>query len=191
MISLTELRFALRGLLRILRFDASFVQYYDRSASGALRSFWLAVPLLMIFVMRLGLLHDPKLPPLTDRAWLSMVIAYIINWAYFPLFLLWIGRFIDRDTRVTGCITVYNWLGLLTILTSLPVTLFAWAGMDIGFVQTLDVVSIGLALVCEGYILAVCLQISGYFAMALVVLDFVLNDILFTIAEYLSKGPAF
>ncbi|HVJ42688.1 MAG TPA: hypothetical protein VM639_14395 [Dongiaceae bacterium] len=191
MISLTETRFALRGLLRILRFDSSFVQFYDRSRDGALRSFWLAAPLLVIFLLRLYLLHDPQQPPVTLRMSAAMIIAYAINWAYFPLFLLWIARYIDREKRVIGCIAVYNWLSILAVFTSLPLSLLGWVGLDAGFLQALDIVSVILSLVCEGYILAVCLQISGFFAAAFVILDLILNQILFTLADHLGMAPIF
>lgn len=191
MISLAETRFALRGLLRILRFDSSFVQFYDRSRDGAARSFWLAAPLLLLFLLRLYLQHDPQQPPLTLRMSAAMVIAYAINWAYFPLFLIWVSRFIDRQTKVIGCIAVYNWLSILAIFTSLPISLLGWAGMDDGFLQALDLVSVVISLVCEGFILAVCLQISGFFAAAFVILDLVLNQILFTLANHLGVAPLF
>ena len=191
MISLAETRFALRGLLRILRFDSSFVQFYDRSRDGAIRSFWLAAPLLLIFLLRLYLQHDPQQPPLTLRMSAAMLIAYAINWAYFPLFLVWISRFIGREDRVIGCIAVYNWLSILALFTSLPINLLGWVGMDDGLLQTLDVISLVVSLVCEGYILAVCLQISGFFAAAFVVLDLVLNQMLFTLADHLGAAPLF
>lgn len=191
MISLAETRFALRGLLRILRFDSSFVQFYDRSRDGAIRSFWLAAPLLLIFLLRLYLQHDPQQPPLTLRMSAAMLIAYAINWAYFPLFLVWISRFIGREDRVIGCIAVYNWLSILALFTSLPISLLGWVGMDDGLLQTLDVISLVVSLVCEGYILAVCLQISGFFAAAFVVLDLVLNQMLFTLADHLGAAPLF
>ena len=121
----------------------------------------------------------------------AMLIAYAINWAYFPLFLVWISRFIGREDRVIGCIAVYNWLSILALFTSLPISLLGWVGMDDGLLQTLDVISLVVSLVCEGYILAVCLQISGFFAAAFVVLDLVLNQMLFTLADHLGAAPLF
>ena len=40
MISGRELAFGLMGAWRLIRNDASGLQYFDRSVSGALRSFW-------------------------------------------------------------------------------------------------------------------------------------------------------
>jgi hypothetical protein len=192
MIGLAETKYALRGLLRILRFDASFINYYDRSREGALRSFWLAVPLLALFLFRLYVLRDPHDPPITIRMSAAMVIAYGINWAYFPLFLLWIARYIEREKRIIGCIAIYNWLiSILSIFTSLPIALLAWAGMSDHLSATLDVASLILSMVCEGYVFAICLQIPGFFAAAFVILDFILSQILFSIADLIGHAPIF
>jgi hypothetical protein len=192
MISLAETNYALRGLLRILRFDPGFINFYDRSREGALRSFWLAVPLLALFFFRLYVLRDPQDPPITLRMSTAMVIAYAINWVYFPLFLLWIARYIDREKRVVGCITIYNWLiSLFSLFTGLPVALMGWAGMSENLLTTLDIAGLILSMICEGYVFAVCLQISGFFAVAFVILDFILGQILFSIAGHIGHAPIF
>lgn len=191
MIGRAETGYALRGLLRILRFDPSFINFYDRSREGAMRSFGLAVPLLALFLFRLYVLRDPQDPPLTLRMSAAMVIAYAINWVYFPLFLLWIARYIEREKRVIGCIAIYNWLSLLSFFTSLPVALLGWAGMSDHLTHTLDVASLILSMVCEGYVLAICLQISGFFAAAFVILDFIIGQILFLIASHIGYAPIF
>lgn len=191
MISLAETRYALRGLVRILRFDPRFMDFYDRSRDGALRSFWLSVPLLLVFLLRLYVLRDPQDPPITWRMSSAMVIAYALNWIYFPLFLLWIARHIEREKRVIGCIAVYNWLSILSILTGLPIALLGWAGMQANMLAALDIASLILSLICEGFILAVCLQISGFFATAFVILDFILSQMLFSIADHIGRVPIF
>ncbi|HVI91232.1 MAG TPA: hypothetical protein VM659_23245 [Dongiaceae bacterium] len=191
MISLAETNYACRGLLRVLRFDSGFVQFFDRSREGALRSFWIYVPLLLLDWAQIVLLHDPQAPTLTGRMWAALIIAHIINVFYFPLILLSVGRYIDRANRVIGCITVYNWLNLLTITLGIPMTLLGWAGADDNVILIIQVVNIGLVLVCEGYILAVCLQISGFFAIGFVALDFVIGEMLFSVAHLLGRHSLF
>jgi hypothetical protein len=191
MISLAETRYACRGLFRILRFDSGFLHCFDRSRDGALRSFWIYVPLLLLDWAQLILLHDPQQPALSGRMWAALVIAHIINILYFPLFLLWIGRYIDRASKAVGCITVYNWLNLVTLVFATPMTLLGWAGASDNVLLVIQVVSLGLFLVCEGYVLAVCLQISGLFACAFVALDFVFGDMLFSFAHFLGQKPFF
>ncbi len=190
MISLAETRYAFRGLLRILRFDPSFLQFYDRSREGAVRSFGLALPFLAIFVLRLYLESSPQ-QPLTLRMSAAMLIAYAINWTYFPLLLLSAGRFINREKQVIGCIAVYNWLSLLSLFTSLPIALMGWAGLDDGFLKAVDIAGLAVSLVCEGFILAVCLQISGFFAAAFVILDFILSQMLLGFADHIGHAHSF
>jgi hypothetical protein len=191
MISRAEIRYALLGLTRILRFDPSFLQFYDRSRSGALRSFWIYLPLLVLAWLQLKLLHDPQQPPLTDRMWLSLMIAHVINVMYFPLILLSIGNFINREAQVIGCITVYNWLSLLSIILTGPLTLLAWIDINHLALLILIYLSRALSFICEGYVLAVCLQVSGLFAIAFVALDYVVGEMLFSFAELLAKAPLF
>ena len=191
MISLAETNYACRGLLRVLRFDAGFVHFFDRSREGAIRSFWIYVPLLLLDWLQIVVFQGPQDPPLTGRGWAALIIAHIINIFYFPLILLSIGRYIDRSARVVGCITVYNWLNLVTITLGIPMTLLGWAGADDNVILIIQVVNLGLVLVCEGYVLAVCLQISGLFATAFVALDFVIGEMLFSIAHLLGRHPLF
>lgn len=191
MISRAEIRFALRGLVDILRFNPGFVQFYDRSQAGALRSFSLAIPLLAIYLLDLYIGHDPLQPAIHLRMLASLVIAYVINWVYFPLFLFWITRLINREARVIGCIAIYNWLSILTVFTDLPLSLLSWAGMNDGLLQVLGFIALVIYLVCEGYVLAISLQISGFFAAAFVILDLVLHQILFEIASHMGIAPLF
>jgi len=191
MISLAETNYACRGLLRVLRFDAGFVHFFDRSREGAIRSFWIYAPLLLLDWLQTVLLQGPQDPPMTDRMWAAQIIAHIINIIYFPLILLSVARFIDRTTRVIGCITVYNWLNLVTITLGIPMTLLGWAGADDNVILIIKVVNFGLVLVCEGYVLAVCLQISGLFATAFVALDVVIGEMLFGFADLLGRHSLF
>jgi hypothetical protein len=191
MISLAETGFAIRGLGRILRFDSSFVQFYDRSREGAMRSFWIYVPLIALTWVQLILLHDPQQPPLTGRMWLAFAITEVINVSYFPLILVSIGRHIDREARIIGCIAVYNWLSLLAIIVGVPLTLLSWIGLDDNVMLILNIMSLGLVLICRGYVLAVCLQISGPFAAAFVALDYVIGEMLFAFEHLVGKSPLF
>ena len=191
MITLAEAGIALRGVGRILRFDPDFIRYFDRSRSGALRSFWMAVPLLPIFVLRLYLLHDPQTPPIDSRMFCAMLIGYVLNWIVFPLVLLSLAPVMERKTQVIGTIAVYNWLSLLFILMDVPIIALGAAGLDVSLLQLLDLATLLVALVCEGFILAVTLQIRGFSAAALVLLDFILGQLVFGLTDRIGSYPLF
>jgi hypothetical protein len=191
MISLAETGIALRGIGRILRFDREFIRYFDRSRAGALRSFWMAAIFLPVFLLRFYVLHDPNDLPIDGRMLGAVLIGYAINWMAFPLVLLGLGPMIKRQTQVIGTIAVYNWLSLLLILLNLPIILLALLGIDWSVLQLLDLATFFIALICEGYILAVALQIPGFSAAALVMLDFVLGQIVFGLADRIGAAPLF
>ena len=191
MISRAEIRYALRGLIDILRFNPGFLQFYDRSLAGARRSFQIYVFLLALQTLQTIVFQGPQDPPLTARMWTALTIARIINVVYFPLILLLIGRFIDREKRIVGCIAVYNWLNLLSILLSIPVTLIALAGVDASVLQLCSIVTLFVGLICEGYVLAICLGISPAFAAAFVALDLVIGEILFHLADAMGQHAFF
>ena len=50
MIGMAEVGLGLRGLWRLVCFKPDFALYFDRTAAGARRSFWLAVPILPIYL---------------------------------------------------------------------------------------------------------------------------------------------
>lgn len=191
MITLAETGIALRGVGRILRFDPDFIRYFDRSPKGALRSFWMAAPLLPIFLLRLYLLHDPQSPPIDSRMLCAMLIGYVLNWIIFPLVLLSIAPAMERRNQVIGTIAVYNWLSLLFILMDVPIVALGALGLDVSLLQLLDLATLLVALVCEGFILAVTLQIRGFSAAALVLLDFILGQLIFGLTDRIGSSPLF
>jgi hypothetical protein len=171
MISLAETGIALRGIGRILRFDRDFLHYFDRSRAGAGRSFWMAAVFLPVFMIRFYVLHDPRDLPIDGRMLASVLIAYAINWMAFPLVLLG--------------------LALLLILLNVPIILLALVGLDWSILQLLDLATFLVALICEGYILAIALQIPGLSAAALVMLDFILGQIVFSLADRMGAASLF
>jgi hypothetical protein len=191
MISLAETSIALRGIGRILRFDRDFLRYFDRSRAGALRSFWMAAVFLPIFLIRFYVLHDPNDLPIDGRVLASILIAYAINWMAFPLVLLGLGPLLKRQAQVIGTIAVYNWLSLLLILLNVPIILLALIGLDWSILQLLDLATFLIALICEGYILAIALQIPGLSAAALVMLDFILGQLVFSLADRMGAASLF
>ena len=86
-----EARAAKEGLKRLLRFDAGFALWFDRSARGARRSFTLALPLLPLFLLRFFFESDLK-PELSGLdIFGTATVTYVLSWVMFPLLLIVIG----------------------------------------------------------------------------------------------------
>jgi hypothetical protein len=192
MISLAETSIALRGVSRILRFDPDFIRYFDRSRDGALRSFWMAAPSVLVFLAQLYIQVSPDTPPIGGRMLTAMLLAFAVNCMTFPLVLLSIAPMIGRKPQAVGCITVYNWTtSLLYILLSVPMILLSLTGLSDSIQVWLSYAILLISLTCEGFVLAVTLQIRGLAAASLVALDYVLTQLIYGIAGQLGIHPAF
>jgi hypothetical protein len=191
MISRAETGFALKGLLRVLRFDPTFPLFFDRSPSGAARSFWIYLLLIAWHFLALVLFRDPQQSAISGRMWCAFATTQAINALYFPVVLLAIGSYIDRAAHVVGCITIYNWLQLPSLALNIFLTLIDWLNFDQDAQLILNVVALCVVLLWEGFVLAVCLRISLFFAAAFVALDFVLGQMLFSFLHVIGTAPLF
>src|SRR5262249_59220098 len=109
-----EARFALVGLLRLVRGDRSGLGCFDRSVDGFWRSFRAAIlcyPLyLVLLTMRVAAAdwqHAGGLRIVTVET-----IAYVISWTIFPLLMLSLTRRIGRADRFFDFMVPYNWYQL-------------------------------------------------------------------------------
>ena len=109
-----EARFALIGLLRLLRGDRGGLGCFDRSVDGFWRSFRAAIPCyplyLVLLTMRVAAAdwqHSGGLRIATVET-----IAYIMSWTAFPLLMLSLTRRIGRADRFFDFMVPYNWYQL-------------------------------------------------------------------------------
>lgn len=183
-----EFRLACRGLLLLARFDPGFLRYFDRSASGALRSFWLALPLLPI-----GLLNDwlrTRSPLPSPGLFLAAeIVGYATGWIVFPLLLLGLGRALERDAEVPGAIAPYNWAMLLGVALNLPALVAIGFDPQSSLVGPLDLLVFFYLLTIEGFLLKQCLRLQLWQAVALVAMDVVLSIMLGRLVLVLGDVP--
>ena len=109
-----EARFALTGLMRLVRGDRGGLGCFDRSVDGFWRSFRAAIPCyplyLLLLTMRVAAAdwqHAGGLRIVTVET-----IAYVISWTIFPLLMLNLTRRIGRADRFFDFMVPYNWYQL-------------------------------------------------------------------------------
>ena len=190
--SLGEVGLGLRGLWRLIRFKSDFAPYFDRSPAGARRSFWLAVPILPLYLgLQLPAILEAAKTVGDGRAFATMLISYPILWAAFPLLLLPAARLIEREAQIFGAITVYNWLNVLAIGTNLPVLLGRLAGIDMNILATVDLATYVFYYVVECYALRLLLGANLSTALALTVADLALSRIMYGLIDTMMQAPLF
>jgi hypothetical protein len=127
-ISGRELAFGLLGAWRLVRNDASGLQYFDRTPQGALRSFWvmlLVAPAYAILVMLA--LNRGGVFEIGLRQILLAGGIYIVGWLLFPVILLRLAPRLGREREVPGYIAANNWTQILITALSLFLSAVATA----------------------------------------------------------------
>src|SRR5262245_55059279 len=174
--SWTETRLGLQGLYRLARFDSTFLQYFDRSLAGARRSFSWALLLLPVYVWQIWLQIDNSVPsPAMFMAAKLLAVAYL--WILFPFVILATARLTDNEGEGVGCVAIYNWGNVLWAILSLPTALLMTFGAPDNVIAPIDIVTFIASLAIEGFMLMRCLNVPGWQAALLVVIDVVISQV--------------
>ena len=175
--SLAEFLLAIRGCARLLRFDIGAFGYFDRSAAGARRSFGVAVPVYLYYLLQI--LDAGAIPDGAEfsRYLVAMSIGYVFLWVSFPLVLLGMAEYFEWRDRVPGVISVYNWSTLLTVALHLPTIALGYAGWSGPLAAILDYAALLFTLILNGFIFRRLLEIPLTPSALLVIGDFALAQL--------------
>jgi hypothetical protein len=181
-----EFRLAVQGLYRLALFDRSFLNFFDRSTAGVLRSFGLFLLLLPIVLWQVWITYDQPI----DNLFLFFAgrsVAYAYNWILFPFLMLFAARYLDRDAEAPGCIAIYNWTSVLWAALQMPTTLIIALGVPINVAQLMWLALLVASLVIEGFMFVVVLRLVLWQAAALVALDFLFSlMVIWPMGDWLS-----
>ncbi|MBL8710384.1 MAG: hypothetical protein JNL25_14415 [Rhodospirillaceae bacterium] len=170
---------AVQGLKRLIRFDAGFAAWFDRSAAGALRSFGLMLPMLPCFLIlrfvNVELVEDVS----TFRLAGATAANFALSWVMYPLFLIVIGRALERENQAIGTITFYNWFNFFLVLVATALHLLEYSGMLGAVPRALLVFLVFASLILEGFAFRILLGVGYGGAVLLVFLDYVLTQSLY------------
>ncbi|WP_374310098.1 hypothetical protein [Dongia sp.] len=179
--SWAEARAAFTGLMLLLRFDAGFVNWFDRSPEGARRSFRLMVPMLPVFLFRLFTEVDLASAATPLLAIVTIGTCYVLGWVMFPLILILVGRAIERETQAIGALSSYNWFGAGLSVIACALSLVESSGALGGIPSLLFSALIIASLVYETYQLHVLMGIGYIGAGILAIVDYTLAQSLFVL----------
>jgi hypothetical protein len=184
-----ELRLAVQGALRLARFNSDFLRYFDRSAQGALRSFWLALPIYPYYLLQIWP-SGPQAAPLDMVTFVAgMSVAYLYLWILPPLAVAWLAPLMGRGAEVPGCIAAYNWMSLLNVAVSLPILLLQLAGVQDESLQIPYYVVVLASLVWEAFLLMRTLRLPAWQAGLATFADYVIMQrLLLPIFYILATG---
>lgn len=186
-LTLRETAYSVFGVLRLACFDPTGMDYLDRSALGALRSFWAAAIVLPGYVVLVALddggrlTQAPLLPALMVEA-----IAYVVGWTAFPLLMHYLSGLIGRGSRYTGYLCAYNWSAVVQVVVFVPVALLSRAPfLAPGLGPALLGVATIAVLVYQWFIARTALELPGGAAASIVFLDVLVSALLSGFADSL------
>jgi hypothetical protein len=184
----TEVQLAVGGALRLARGDRRGLGFFDASIDGFWRSFragLICYPLyLLLLSFRIAGSRWAASGPVPILA--VETIAYVISWVAFPLLMLSLARWLNRDDRFLPFMVAYNW-------SQIPqAVLFVLIGLDGAtgllpppVVQVAGMLSVIAVLVYQWFIARVALAVTGAQATLVVIIDVVLGTAIGRIAERL------
>ena len=167
-----EFRLAVHGLLRLARFNPDFPRFFDRSGAGALRSFWLMVPLYPFYLLQLWNSEVLSRTADSTQFLFAMSVGYLNLWLVPPLLIAVIAPMVGRDAEMPGCITVYNWAGVLNVGAAVPLILLDLAGVSSDLMSILYKVVLLVTLVWEAFLLTHTLRVPLWQAALAAIVDY-------------------
>ncbi len=189
MVSLREVSYGVYGAWRLARLDRAAMGWFDRSVTGAKRSFWAAAICYPGFVVLQLFQIDLTQLSVFDLLHFLVIatISYIIGWAAYPLMALPFCRWLAPEERALGFVIAYNWSQVLQ--TALVLAVSAVGALEImpayavAYAETVAYLAI---LVYEWFIARIALDAGGLPATALVLLDVVLTAVLTQVTMLLA-----
>jgi hypothetical protein len=120
MITVEQFKRILIGVLRIARFDARGVDYFENTAEDFLRSFYAALLVAPPYVVLLTLETDAEVIGSDLPRFIAVrVIAYVTIWVAYPLLLYYLTQALGCAGRYLRYIAAYNWTNVLIVVIML------------------------------------------------------------------------
>ncbi len=177
MVPLRDVVSSLYGAYRLAHFDAKGMDFLDRTALGALRSFSAAVILapayLVLMLFRLG---DDAANASLSNFLVVESIAYVISWAAYPLIMDDLSRMLDCSDRYPAFISAYNWTSVLQMLIYLPAIAISESGVFVPAMGEALVFAATIAVLAyQWFVTQTALGVSSFTAAGLVIFDMALS----------------
>ena len=188
MISGAEITTALRGTVRLARFDAGGLALFDNTARGFWNSFFTAVLLMPGMIWLSFVASDDaviaSIPAI--RLYAILLIHYVIQWTVFPLVMSTVTQAMGRDHRFVPFVVAYNWSRVVP--NTLLILLLAIAGPG-ALEAAPSLLIMGYAMIFTWFVIRKALDVSGWAAAGIFLLNGIIELFLFSIALALLQAP--
>ena len=120
MLTPLEIFNATRGAIRLLRFDPAGVFYFDNTLEAFWRSFRVLVLIAPVYLV-VRLMDYGGIASTADDLQIVIVetLRYLVEWFFYPVALLEIGRWLPIRQNYLRYIAAYNWMKVPLLLIAL------------------------------------------------------------------------
>ena len=168
---------ALYGAWRLMRFDASGMNWFNLTVEGFWGSFFAAVPVAPFFALLvyLDLFRQAEVTS-TGFAILLTAFVYAVGWAIVPVVAIFLSRMLGLTRGYLPLIVAYNWASVPQIVLQSVVALIGELGLlPQGLTGALLFVAVIYILIYEWFIVRTALQTTPGTAIGIVILFEVLG----------------
>jgi hypothetical protein len=179
MIRRQEVFEGLYGAWRLFIRDRSAVALFDDSISGYWKSFFAAVVVLPVYFL-LAWIGPAATEPSRGLVTTVLIHAefYVIGWVLWPLLTAHAAPAFDRDAQYPLYIVAYNWsAGVQAAFLVLAYAIGTVVSMSDGLRFMADLIVLAVLLLYHMFILRVTLNVQTGPAIAIVIFEFVLSQI--------------
>ena len=190
MITVNEMGSAVFGAYRLACRDPGGMAFFDSSREGAIKSFYAAAllaPFYVVFIMMRWWDEMGALSP----AYIFTIefLRLVIIWTAFPVLMISISKWIDREERYFAYLVAANWATVLTMLIRFPVVLtHRLELLPEPIVELLLFVVMALVLIYVWYVKKTALDITGGLAAGLTAAEFFLGALIRDVSGAIIKG---
>ncbi len=190
MITVNEMGSAVFGAYRLACRDPGGMAFFDRTPSGALKSFYAAGLLLPFYVFLIVTRWWDELDTLSAAHVFTVeFFRLVIAWTAFPVLMISICKWIDREERFFVYLVAANWATVVAMAVRFPVVLAHRVGLlPEPIVDLLFFAVMSLILVYFWYVKKTALDINGGLAAGLTAADFFLGALIRDVSSAMIRG---
>ncbi|MQX37168.1 hypothetical protein [Roseospira navarrensis] len=185
-LSASDIAAALYGLLRLARLDPKGFDYFEATATGLLKSFWVAAFLLPVFLLYLVLdvlMLDLGGPGAALRYVSIETIAYVVDWVAFPLVMVTLAPAMGLDRTLFRFLVPLNWIQLpVGLILMVPALIGRLVDMPEDFAALVGLTIITASLLIVAALARFGLEVPWWSAAGATVMNFTISLIITGVA---------
>lgn len=126
---LTHISRSLKGAWELIKLNPRGMDYFDKSADGFWKSFWVLIIGTPILLLWSYLTYDIAVEKEKTGVIWANIAAFYLMLPLFAVLMVFYTKFININKYYSQMIIAYNWLSLLTLYIVMVLELVMWTGI--------------------------------------------------------------